>query len=48
MEILITLVLIGLVVYLFPYILTAFTMLAGFFVVIVGGFVFLVTRLFSR
>jgi hypothetical protein len=48
MEILITLVLIGLVVYLFPYILAAFMMFVALFVAVFAAFVYIVKRLFSR
>lgn len=48
MEILIGLVLFGLVVMLFPYILAGFMMLVGLFVAVIAAFVFTVKRLFSR
>lgn len=48
MEFLITLVLIGLVVMLFPYILAAFMAVAAMFVAVIAAFVFLVKRLFNR
>ena len=48
MEILIGLVLFGLVIMLFPYILAGFMILSGIFVAIIAAFVFTVKRLFSR
>ena len=48
MEILIGLVLFGLVVMLFPYILAGLMALVAMFVAVIAAFVFLVKRLFSR
>lgn len=48
MEVLITLVLIGLVVMLFPYILAAFIAAVGIFVGVIIAFVCLVKRVFNR
>lgn len=48
MEVLITLVLIGLVVMLFPYILAGIMALVAMFVAVIAAFVYLIKRLFSR
>jgi membrane associated rhomboid family serine protease len=48
MEILITLVLIGLVVFLFPYILAGLVIASGLIMGVLAGIVLLIKKIFGR